>query len=982
MNLSIFKTIKLPGRVTVSVVGHCLVLHLASLLVILLFDWGYPKLAGLLVILLFNLNSLIHSRLDNPATCSPTKLTTDPPTDPPTNPTTDPLLTHPPTDPHPTHSPSDHLPGHPTDPNSTHHSTDHSPTNPLSTTDPLTHPNEQPKKRQTEDQTEDQTHQTVEWLQAIIDQLWSGELVASFQRELNKFYIKNRNTEFKFYHFYLNESRAPKLDQIYVPAESTRTDEIVLHLRTTLIGTALLKLKDESEQDKAESGLVARLVQQYGFRRKSQTGTYQDAKLKKKKFLVKEFYLSGRARIVLRPLCIQAPFFTSLQASLLDHPTLHSNDQRDLAESSDEFEHRLYNYLVERICLPFLSPNRLVLLYAHRDFIKREHGKLLRQKLSETNQFMRTKLRRLIKSKRKSSDFAQELFDHKIIDWYRANVVRNLDLVELELNCSTYHPPPLFICRLKVIEADNLLLLPNCVMFVRIQVGQLSLAKVRVLTSACPLLNLTALLPVHDFYEAASVQMFEIRSQSVSAIKRCTTELAKLHWNQPIAKLPKTDPLIRPLSEASFDLSAFAEVAGHANLNGQDFWLPLEGARAQSMVHLSCACFRLSAAPRTLRKVSRVTRSMMISKNDLNHNQLPVAFVKLYAENFVCTYSKDNKLRSRRNQFNQLAFSLMEKTKTVDRMKLTKTRSIFRNGCHFFAYDDPFKLELLVELGDRKRTGFVHENDNPIRLLNLISLADFKGRPSLHNQNLSIYIVNNKDFPRTADKQFGGGNFKTLDKEEYGVLAMNLFIGYVCLEGDILRRLFMAPEIRGQTLDGGRGEKKPEKLTKKDKNQLLGMAATADTKKSKSLRTGECVGRLYFKLVNAKELMVGVVNVVNVPHDSTKRVRLQVAVELWKGNRKVTVKKTPFTEIVHNPTFDSSFQFAIESGNLQQYAVRFVVVQRSGLFRSALKIIADRFCTIPLLTLDANFVIRSYRLKSDKQVDRRNVSSKNQFNFK
>lgn len=398
------------------------------------------------------------------------------------------------------------------------------------------------------------------------------------------------------------------------------------------------------------------------------------------------------------------------------------------------------------------------------------------------------------------------------------------------------------------------------------------------------------------------------------------------------------------------------------------------------MAHLSCACFRLSAAPQTIRKVSRLTRSMMITKGELSRSQLPVAFIKLYAENFVCTCRKDHKLRSRRSQFNRLEFGFAAKTKTVDLLKLTKTRLIFRSGCHFFAYDDPFTLDLIVELASRRKEADDDETDK-IRLLNLISLADYKDKPA-YNEKLPIYIVNSKDFQKAYDKEKRTANFKLIDKEEYGQLALNLFISYVQLEAGILKKLFMAPEIRGQCLGGEQRPKKRSKLTKKDKNQLLGLAKKA--KRRMSLRTGECVGRLYFKLVNANQLAVGVLAVQAAPYDQTKRVKLQVVIELWKGNQKMAVKKTPFTEIVHNPTFDSSFQFSIDSGNLQQYAVRFVVVQRSGLFRSALKIIADRFCTIPLLTPDASFVIRSYRLKTDKKVEKvkSNASSKNQFNFK
>lgn len=916
-----FRFPRLAGRVVSATnFGHLLLVHLLSLLAVLLFDCGYAKLAGLFVIVLFNLNSWTHSKLDG----------------------------------------LDHRPDH-------------------------------RSGQATGQQAIEQPFETTsfEWLQAIIDQLWPGDLAASFQRELNKFYTKNRNTEYKFYHFYLNETQPPRLDQIHVPSESTRSDEAVLHFRLTLLGTALIRLSEESEQDKAERSLIDRLIGRYGFRRRSQTGTYQDAKLKKKHFLVKELYLNGRSRIVFRPLSNHAPFFTSLSFSLLDYPAMYSKDRHDPCESSDEFEQRLYHYLIERICLPFLCPNRLVLLYTHRDYIKLEHGRLLRQKLSETNQFVRTKLRRLIRNRPKVGDFMQELSDHKIVAWYKANVVKELDLVELQLNCCTYHPAPLYVLRVRVIEAENLR--SNCVMFVRVRVGQLSVAKVRLVHTGSPVLNLTALLPLHDHYERCSVQLFEIRSHDVKTIKRCTGQLSTPLWNQPIVRLPKDHQLIRPLSEVCFpiDSRTFGCDESSQNLNGQDFWLPLDGAR-KSMIHLSCACFRLSAALRTIRKVSRITRTMMITKGDLNHNQLPIAFVKLYAENFVCTYKKDSQLKSRRNQFNQLEFSLAGKTKAVDLMKLTKTRSIFRNGCHLFVYDDPFNSDLVVELANRsKRTDFVHENDgqdSKIRLLNLVSLSDYKGKLH-HNEKLSIYIVNSKDFDKSCAGDKKAANFKLIDKEEFGKLTLNLFIGFVCLDSGVLQRLLLAPELRGQCLDGRKRAKRQTKLTKKDKKLLLDQAASSNRRKRKSLPTGECVGKLYFKLLNSHELVIGVVHVQNAPYDQTKqRVKLQVAVELWKGNQKVSVKRTPFTEIVHNPTFDSSFQFAIDSGHLQQYAVRLVVVQRSGLFRTALKIIADRFCTIPLLTMDANFVIRSYRLKTDNKIsDKRlepGVSSKNPFNFK
>ena len=839
---------------------------------------------------------------------------------------------------------------------------------------------ERPVRQQAAGEQAADNQTTSEWLQAIVDQLWPGDLAALFQRELNKFYTKNRGTEYKFYHFYVSENRPPRVEQVHMPGDSLRSDEIVLNFRLTLAGTALIKLSEEAEQDRAERALVDRLVGRYGFRRRTQTGTYQDAKLKKKHFLVKELCVSGRSRLVLRPLSDHAPFFTSLSFGLLDYPAIYSKDPHDLCESSEEFERRLYHYLIERICLPFLYPNRLVLHYTHRDYIKHEHGRLLRQKLSETNQFTRTKLRRLIRNRPKVGDFMQALSDHKIVAWYKANVVRELDLVELQLNCSTYHPAPRFVLRVCVIEAEGMQ--ANCVMFVRIRVGQQSVAKVRLIYSGSPVLNLTALLPLHDHYERCSVQMFEIRSHDVKTVRRCSAELDTPLWNQNLGQLPKDHPLIRPLAELRFPIDSVAfgcNESGHdetgQNRNGQDFWMPLLDGRQSRMVHLNCACFRLSTSPLTIRTVSRITRTLMLTKGDLSHSQLPVAFVKLYAENFVCTYQKkESQLRSRRNQFDQLEFSLAGKTKALDLMKLTKTRSIFRNGCHFFVYDDPFNLDLLVELtsSSGKRTGFAAEQDgqhSKVRLLNLISLADCRSRLQ-HNQpnhKLSIYVVNGKDFDKNCSDEKRAANFKLLDKDEFGKLALNLFVGFVCLGGEVLQRLLLAPELRGQCPDGERGRpKRQTKLTEKDKKKLLEQAARSSQRRTRK-SSGECVGKLYFKLVNSHQLMVGVVHVQNAPYDQTKRVKLQVAVELWKGNQKVSVKRTPFTEIVHNPTFDSSFQFAIDSGYLQQYAIRLVVVQRSGLFRSVLKIIADRFCTIPLLTPEANFVIRSYRLKiSDK----------------
>ena len=868
---------------------HFLAIYFCSLLIVIAFHFRYEKLGLLLVVFLFNLNSLFYTRL-----CKAYNV-------------------------------------------------------------------EQENNKERSDRL-DRSTTDFEWLQMIIDQRWSGGLVVLFQKELNKFYTKNRNTEYKFYHFYLNENSPPRIEQMHIPSESRRTDEVVIHSQITIVGTVLLKL-NEDEKDKGELALISLLIDKYGFKRKFQAGTYQDANLKKKNFLTKELCLNARSRLILRPLTNSMPYFTSLNFTLLDYPLMYSTDKRDVYESSNEFEHKFYNYLIECICLPFLHPNRLILLYAHREHIKHEHGLLFKQKLSEANQFMQNKLRKAIKHKRKVNDFIQELNDKKILNWYKSNVVKNLDLVELNLNCSTFHPFPLFVVRIKLIEIEHIV--PDSVIFIRFRIGQLSIAKVRLINSASPILNLITLLPVHDYYEQCTIQIIQIKSSKYKQVKKCTGELNTAFWNQKLSKLPKNDPLIRPIGELTFPIDKRTFDYDEAtSLNGQDFWLPLDGLK-QAMIHLSCACFKLSSAYRTIRKVSKITRSLTIAKSDLNDNQLPVAFIKVYVENFVCTYKKDNKLKTRRNQFNQLQFSFSEQKKTVDLMKLTKTRLIFRSSCHFFAYDDPFSFDVIVELLDKNKRGDRSKSetsqDNKIRLINLIKLSDYKkSRAELyHNESLPVFIVNNKDFNNVYMKDRQNANFKLIDREEYGKLSMNLFIRFIYLDHIVLQKLLLAPEIRGYNVET---KKRPvAKTTKQDKTLL-----TLD-KRKKSLKTDECVGKLYFKLVNGSMLEVGVLNVTNVPYDKTKRIKLQVIIELWKGNYKVTTKKTPFTDILHNPTFDSAFQFLIESANLQQYAIRFVVVQRSGFLRSVFKIIADRFCTIPLLTLDVNFVIRSYILKTDKK---------------
>ena len=755
---------------------HFLIIYLFSLTVIVLFWFKYVKIALFLVIILFNLNSLLHAKLSQL--------------------------------------------------------------------------NDQCKDAKT---LGGQLHNRIasfDWLQAIINQWWPGELALQFQKELNKFYIKNRKTEFKFYHFYLNENQPPKIGELYLPFEASRNDEIVLHLRVTIAGTVLLKLNEDAEQDKNELLFINLLIDKYGFKRKIQTGIYQDANLKKKNLLIKELYLNGRSRLIFRPLINRLPYFTSLSFQLLDYPILYANDKQDLFESSNEFEFEFYNYLIERICLPFLYPNRLILTHFHRDHIKHEHSLLFKQKLADANQLMQSKLRKLIKSK----NFLQELTEQKLANWYRSNIINNLDLIELNLNCCTFHPFPLFILRIKLIEIENIV--SNCTAFIRIRIGQLSFVKVRLINSNSPILNIITLLPVHDYYEQCTIQLLQIKSNNLKQIKKCVTELNAINWNQSIAKLPKDqNDLIRPIGECTFpiDRNAFDCDKMNSNLNGQDQWLPLNGYLKQSMIHFSCAYFKLSSSFKTIKTVSKITRELMITKQDLSFNQFPVAFVKIYIENFICTYKKDNKLKSRKNQFDQLQFDFFGQKKRIDLLKLTKTRLIFRNSCHFYAYDDPFNFDIVIELLDSKRNFKLDKQEDRIRLLNLVKLIDFKKRRAelYYNDLLPIYIVNNKDFNRAYanEKQKSSANFKLIDKEEFGKLTLNLLIRYVYLNNHTLERLLLAPEIRGSNLEANKkkaaSRKKQTKANLQDRNRLL----SAD-KKRKNLRTDQCAAKLYFKLIN------------------------------------------------------------------------------------------------------------------------------------
>lgn len=717
------------------------------------------------------------------------------------------------------------------------------------------------------------------WLQTVVDQLWSKDLVFLCQKELNRFYAKERNNRWfkyenkKFYLFKLNKNQPPKFSgKLEELGSSGRDDEIVLNFRATIFGTVVLKLDNEDNQS-----FTSLLVKKYGWKRKN----LQLNNDKKKCFLIKELNLNGRSRFVLRSLVKTFPYFTSFTFTFLEMPVMQSNHYHDFIEISEVSN--FYSFLQEKFCMLCASPNKLIVMMV--------------KQIQPTKEF------KMMKSN-----------DKRTINWNKMNVLKNLDL-----NSQTFYPVPNCIVRINVIELENIELSPSQpstanddsdVLFLRVQVGNKMMIRAVLASTAntisSPVINLVSLFPCHDYFEECKIDLFKIHSSKFK-------EMQKFH---------QIEPSIKPINHIRFQIS---------NLNGQDFWVPLNGL---VMIHLSCACFKLTATLKTIKKAIRLARNLEMTKNKLSSLHLPIACVFVYVESFH-QYSS---IKAHLNLFTNLQLSLyllnqkqQTQKQTIESLKSTKTKLIFRNSFNFFLYDNPFHFKICVELLSASSKRFISSK---------INLSDFKEKSNLvFDEFLPIYAIDSKDFRKLND-------FDSIDKEECGLLVLRICIRYVHFDNQTIEKLLLAPVLRGHfdrdllvaLVTEQTSRRRGSNIIEKEVKKL----------KRRDYLNDECLAKLYFKLNFGNVLEIGVLDIENVLFFD------KIEVELWKGNFKISSKTVKKNE---------PFQFNIES-NLQQYAIRFIISQKStSLFKNNFKAIADRFLSLPILTPDFNFQIKSYILR-------------------
>jgi hypothetical protein len=63
-----------------------------------------------------------------------------------------------------------------------------------------------------------------------------------------------------------------------------------------------------------------------------------------------------------------------------------------------------------------------------------------------------------------------------------------------------------------------------------------------------------------------------------------------------------------------------------------------------------------------------------------------------------------------------------------------------------------------------------------------------------------------------------------------------------------------------------------------------------------------------------------------------------------------------------SPSFDFGVQFQLSGGRLSQYVLHVSIVQRTGFWRRRYLLLAEAFCSIPLLDLFESMVLRWYTL--------------------
>ncbi|RWS12336.1 extended synaptotagmin-2-like protein [Dinothrombium tinctorium] len=185
-----------------------------------------------------------------------------------------------------------------------------------------------------------------DWINDIVHRIWPF-YNATIQREIDKQGYMDVNKQgmdiggghiIHFERFTLGD-KPPVITHIGVNHSTTRSDELVLELKVLYFGNCLLSF------------------------------TKKTLKFFRIKAGVKDIYFRGNARLVMRPLLIEAPYFGGFSFCLLDRPII-GYDGINLGNLADN---RLFrNFLISMIESLMVLPNKIFVSLSEEPEIKRQ----------------------------------------------------------------------------------------------------------------------------------------------------------------------------------------------------------------------------------------------------------------------------------------------------------------------------------------------------------------------------------------------------------------------------------------------------------------------------------------------------------------------------------------------------------------------------------------------------------------------------------
>ena len=479
-----------------------------------------------------------------------------------------------------------------------------------------------------------------------------------------------------------------------------------------------------------------------------------------------------------------------------------------------------------------------------------------------------------------------------------------------------YFPMPIAVCVLNIIEVKNIFEIKRetniyCVADIGTSIEKFNPVK----TTGSPLLNHTFIATIIDFYEQCEIAIYQHRSTNLSML----LGYVRFQLNKYILKDEKSQRYI----------------------NGRDIWLPLTKSN-QAMVHFRITIFKLSMNENILQQTFN-----NINMFSVDRNKLPIAVISVFIKEFNHTKNERKNKRTKDNRSLFAKMTLETISKQTVSVNYEKNKSIYKwnEGFNFFLHTSPYdgNKEFIIAIIEINNDDSNNYKENLICQQKIL-LNDIINKMKINRSfNFSDYI----DFKK-------GQTF-------IGKLELMFILTFVKIERNQLAILTKPIEYNSSEYNREDDIDSTCKLCLNCKKLMSNLIFNDGEKleiskvdKDEKIETNNCKIKIKFFLRTRYLLCIDVIKVINIPIFHKKYSPfIQVIVELWRMNVKLSSCKANSKQNTTNPLFGRRFKFDISCGNINRYLLRILLINKTGFIIKKLLPIAEAFVGIPLLDIDA-----------------------------